>query len=857
MTSPGALSAPPTFALVSPTPRAAPGTEEKMSGYVEKVFTAGPRFTAGLFRCDDGRVVKFSGRLYTQPAGPVTIEGEWTDDPKYGLQFLVTTLSVGAELTPEGIGRYLSSLGVKGLGPATSEKIAKAFGARVGFALEHEPDAVASVSGLSMNEVKNLGKIWFANESRNATCTWLASCNLTAHQTSTLVDTFGDSIREILRDDPYRLIHALKGFGFKRVDEVALKTGTAPDDPSRVRAAVAHAVAQASEESGHTWVYREDLASMVSSLLGAHSVPDIEEHIDAAVEDDQVVIVQQDGHSLVALPQLYSREFDLVSIFSRPAARNPHFTNLDVETLLIEEGMIPSSSDDGMEEIGSDDEYLDDAPEESMEYLDGDEVGDQFALFRAAPATPAASMVAEQPKHLNADQLSAVKAAMAHSVSLISGGAGSGKTFTITALATIYESLGLVVALTAPTGRAAKRIEQVVGRPAQTMHRLLQANGRLFGHEQNGRRDENGEWTSRPFLVSADVIIVDEFSMVDIDLAWHFFQSVDLNRTAVVLVGDHNQLPPVGPGSILRDLVDRRPIPTTVLSQVMRQAGTLKENCLAVLKGQVRPTIPLVPAAPPVSDEASPPTTTEFSPWIVKDSFTDSKDAARFVLKLYRELLTERMGWDLLQDVQLLSPMRKGPLGTLELNRKIQIVIQKKLWGVDVKTAPDEEPPLLEHDRVIQTSNNYELGVMNGTIGVVTRVVPRTKTEPGSLVVRFDGGGTVTYPLSKTHQLSLAYALTIHKAQGAEFPCAISIVHQAHSIMHDRNLLYTAVTRAQKTALIVGSRFAMDRCAKSLETSRRNTFLAVLPMRNVGGGAGAAMPKRTKASATSFLFDDD
>ncbi len=381
---------------------------------------------------------------------------------------------------------------------------------------------------------------------------------------------------------------------------------------------------------------------------------------------------------------------------------------------------------------------------------------------------------------------------------MISGGAGSGKSYTVAALTKIYGEEDLRVVLAAPTGKAAQRIEELSGRRASTIHRLLGFDGKSFAR---GPEDP----------IIADVVIVDEVSMVDVPLAWHLFRSIHLERTAVVLVGDHNQLPPVGPGSLLRDLVETRAVPTVVLDQVVRQAGVLKENSIAVLAGQVRKTSEL---------EAS-----GRRAWYLVDQFTEPDDAQHFLLKLFETVLSERLGFDLRDDIQVLTPTHKGPLGTRALNLALQRLIQAKLWGVEAPIPkPGRRPQLLVHDKVIQTRNNYTLGVMNGAVGTVTEVA-----SDGSLRITFEGMPVnIKSGSPNRSDIELAYALTIHKAQGSEFPCAVVVVHKSHSFMHHRNLFYTGVTRAKEAVVIVGDHWSIANCAKKRHLNARKTFLSLL-----------------------------
>jgi exodeoxyribonuclease V alpha subunit len=399
---------------------------------------------------------------------------------------------------------------------------------------------------------------------------------------------------------------------------------------------------------------------------------------------------------------------------------------------------------------------------------------------------------------LNPEQREAVRNAVSFSISLMTGGAGSGKTYAVSTITSIAERLELKVVLAAPTGKAAKRLEEVVGHEASTIHRLLGFNAHTYSRD-----------ALNP--IEADILVVDEVSMVDVPLAWRLFQAVDLKRTAVVLVGDHNQLPPVGPGNLLRDLTRSHAIPTVLLTRIIRQAGVLKENSTAVLSGEVRPTSDVQVGAR--------------RPWYVIDKFTDREDVRRMLLLLFDEVLQERLGYDLIRDVQVLTPTHKGPLGTVELNVELQRLLQRKLLGFEPpELEPGHPPRFCAGDKVIQTKNDYELGVMNGTMGVVVGA-----DSGGGLTVNFDGMPVeIDKDSDAIGNLQLGYATSIHKMQGSEFPCAVVVAHKSHSFMHHRNLLYTAVTRAKESVIIVGDRWGIDHCVSKRQVDRRNTFLSFL-----------------------------
>jgi hypothetical protein len=396
------------------------------------------------------------------------------------------------------------------------------------------------------------------------------------------------------------------------------------------------------------------------------------------------------------------------------------------------------------------------------------------------------------------DALDPARNALSYSISLMTGGAGSGKTYAVSTIVSIAERLERKVVLAAPTGKAAKRLEEVVGHEASTIHRLLGFNGHSYARD-----------ALNP--VEADILVVDESSMIDIPLAWRLFQAIDRAKTAVVLVGDHNQLPPVGPGNLLRDLVKSRAIPTAVLTRIIRQAGVLKENSTAILSGEVRPTANVQTGAR--------------RPWYVIDRFSDREDVRQMLLLLFEEVLAERLGYDLVRDVQVLTPTHKGPLGTVDLNLALQRLLQKKLRGFEVpEVAPGHRPAFYPGDKVIQTRNDYELGVMNGAMGCVVEATPQ-----GALTVDFDGAVVeIEAGSDAASRLQLAYACSVHKVQGSEFPCAIVIAHKSHSFMHHRNLLYTAVTRAKESVILLGDRWGLDNCAARRQVDRRNTFLSFL-----------------------------
>ncbi len=713
----------------------------RLRGEIARVFYSSANFSAGRFVTDRGDSIQFAGNIVAPERQPLILYGRFVKHPKYGSQFEALSMEYDQDLDTRGLASYLANHpDIKGIGPAKARIIAERFGRDFERALAEEPEAIAQAAKVPVDTIYALRDRWTETRAVNAAMTSLSAYGLTHHQVKTLIRRLGNNAVGVLQRDPYVIVREIPGFGFKRVDKIARQVGVPKDEPGRIRAGIVFCIEEALDQ-GDCWVEYEELLSRANKLLVMDCLDSrerIETCLDGLIDEGELICYSADSRFLVARPQILSMEQDLAGIFQSAARPNPHFT---------------ASAD-----------------------LERD-------THRSSPK-------------LSPEQLRAVVMALGHSISLISGGAGSGKTFTMAALTRFCESRGLSVVLCAPTGKAAKRMEEATGHGAFTIHRLLGFNGKAYALDAESP-------------VDADVLIVDEMSMVDVPLAWHLFQAIDLSKTAVVLVGDHNQLPPVGPGNVLRDLIQSSAVPKVILDTVVRQAGILKENSTAILAGEVR---------------KSPTTSGTRGAWYVADQYTDAEHVQAFILALFDQVLNQKLGFDLLRDVQVLTPTHKGPLGTVELNARLQRLLQRKLWGYDVPPPIGKRPKLLVNDKVIQTRNNYELGVMNGTVGIVREVEP-----DGSLAVEFQHGIVCVDARSPSrNDLQLAYALTIHRCQGSEFPCSVVVMHKSHSFMHHRNLLYTGLTRASQTAIIVGDHWGITNCAKRMQVDARKTFLSLL-----------------------------
>jgi exodeoxyribonuclease V alpha subunit len=526
-------------------------------GVVETVFYSGPAFSAGCLRTAAGAIVKFAGKVFVRDNDAVRLEGHWVDHPKYGRQFEAEFMGHDLEMDPDGLANFLANHpDVKGIGPVKARQIADVFGRGFDAAIRASPEAVASAAKVPIETALELQRIWIANSDFNTAMAYLPAFGLTHHQVTTLVGKFGSQVGPILESDPYVLMREISGFGFKRVDKIARKMGTPKDLPPQIRAGLHYSVLAALDD-GDCWVEFEDLLDRANTLLVMDTLDSrevIEGHLEALIAEGRL-ISQPFERLVVADPEIHRMETELAEVLKTAGRTSPHAV-AEVDQLLNAEG-----------------------------------------------------------GELNPEQRDAVRNALRYSISLTTGGAGSGKTYAVSTIASIAERLELKIVLAAPTGKAAKRLEEVVGHEASTIHRLLGFNGHTYSRDA-------------PNPIEADILVVDEVSMVDIALAWRLFQAVDRTRTAIVLLGDHNQLPPVGPGNLLRDLVRSLAIPTTVLTRIIRQAGVLKENSTAILAGEVRPTADVQTGAR--------------RPWYVIDKFTDRDDVRRMLLLLFEEVLRER-----------------------------------------------------------------------------------------------------------------------------------------------------------------------------------------------------------------------
>ena len=699
-------------------------------GVVESLYYSGPNFATGQLRTDDGGRVKFAGAIYVKANDPVSLRGHWEQHPKYGRQFTVDAMESQIDLDPIGLENYLAN-------NPEIRGIGPVKAKLIRKTCGDSFDRMIRDHPEAIAEGAGLPLEVILNLQQN----WIQTSGL--NYAMTFLSRYGlthyqvKTLVDEFGNDIVAMIQENPYLLIGKIHGFGFKKvdeiASRVGVPRDLPARIQAGIEYLVHDAinrGDCWVEYSDLLIQADNLLFLEG-PAIESQLTALVKEGRLICEPHFEQQAVAEPRLFRMEQFLAGIFENARERGPH-AGTEIPSGILHE--------------------------------------------------------------LNDDQQAGVRQAFDYSISLLTGGAGSGKTFTVKAVLEMCGYLGLSYDLAAPTGKAAKRLEQSTGRRAQTVHRLLGYDGHTFA---KGPTD----------TIGTDFLVIDEVSMMDVPLMFHLFQAIDLERTAVLLVGDHNQLPPVGPGNVLRDLMLSEAVPITVLSKIIRQAGPLKENSTAILKGIVRPT------------------TTEKDktrqPWYLVNRLSDPQEILAYLETLFTKGL-EDLGFNLLRDVQVLTPIHKGPLGTLELNILLQRLVQKKLFDVEVPPVEaNRRPVLFRGDKVIQTKNDYEIDVMNGAVGCVTYHNPKDR-----LTVEFEDEEIEILPgTGKEQFIQLAYATSIHKMQGSEFPCSIVIIHKSHSRMHHRNLLYTAVTRAQKTVILIGDKWGIEHCASMRQVDQRKTFL--------------------------------
>ena len=665
--------------------------------------------------------------------------GTWTNHAQWGKQMTVARYEVVRPATAFAIEKYLGSGMVKGVGPVTAKRIVAKFGEDALDIIENHPRKLLGVGGIGEKTLEKITTAWKDQREVKNIMLFLQSHGVSPAYAVKIYKAYGSKSIEIVERNPYQLASDIWGIGFKSADKIARAIGIAEDDPRRIEAGVVYVLNEAVESGGYAYLTQAELTAIATEILG---VGDVAAAIKTLAETGRLVLEPYTllGETEIAIytPSLHKTE---IGVAER------------IKSLLSAPVPPPQADFDG---------WL-------------------SALLDA------------QKFPLSAEQGEVVKMALLSRFSVLTGGPGVGKTYTTNTIVAAFEALDKGVLLASPTGRAAKRMAEVTGREAKTVHRLLE-----FDPEQRGFK------RGLDMPLECDVLIVDESSMLDMVLTYSLLKAVPPDAQ-VVFVGDVDQLPSVGPGNVLRDLIDSGAVPVARLTQVFRQAAEslIITNAHAINQGRM-PELP-------------PPSALRDCAWLNAE---EADELAEKVVAVVAKSLPKR-GYAP-GDIQVLTPMQRGSAGAAHLNTRLQEVLNPPRLGVD---EIQRGPRLFRvGDRVMQIVNNYDKAVYNGDIGAVVAV----NHEDEILTVAYtdaQGVNEVIYEFSDLDELNLAFACSVHKAQGSEYPAVVLAVHTQHYMLLQRNLLYTALTRAKKFAVLVGPKRAIAMAVKKQSDIHRHTRL--------------------------------
>ncbi len=712
-----------------------------LEGVLEHVLYSSPEtgWTVGrLALAADQRAVVVGTLAGVQPGENLRLSGSWVDDRKYGRQFRVESFLCVEPGTKDGIEKYLGSGLVPGIGPALAKRLVDRFGTRTLHVIEEEASRLREVPGLGRARIAALRIAWREQRGIRDVMVFLQSHGVSAAHAARIYKRYGNTAVGRVRENPYQLARDVAGIGFLSADRIAAALGTALDSPRRVEAGVLHILDRAAD-AGHCFLPRAVLIASTVQLLEVDSAR-VEDAVNAMAEADLLHAGGRDDEAPIATAGLHAIEAALAKDLRSRVARPPAAPrNLEAALAQFE----------------------------------------RVAVLVLAP-----------------EQRQAILAAAASPVLVVTGGPGTGKTTLVRGVLLVLRTAKKRVLLCAPTGRAAKRLADATGEPAQTIHRLLEWSPR-----------EGGFGRCRDHLLHADALIVDEASMLDAPLFLHLLEALP-PKAQLLLVGDADQLPSVGPGAVLGDCIASEVVPVVRLQHIFRQeeASRIVVNAHRIRAGRM-------PVWPEPGADAD---------FVFVER--DDPEALRATLTtLVAERLPRKLGLDARADVQVLVPMHRGPVGAGALNAALQAALN-----------PDGEPVgttgLRVGDRVMQMRNNYDLEVFNGDLGVIESWDESARRAH----VNFDDR-RVPYESSALYEITLAYACTVHKAQGSEYPAVVVVLHGAHFVLLQRNLLYTAITRARRQVVLLGERRAIRMALDNARPQERHTQLETF-LRGASGG---------------------
>jgi exodeoxyribonuclease V alpha subunit len=721
------------------------GSQVELEGQVERVTYTNEEtgYTVVRVRLQElpDPVTAVGNLIAPAPGEIMKMRGEWQDHPRFGRQFKVSSHRVVLPATVQGIRKYLGSGLVKGIGPVMAARIVKKFGEKTLDVIEHRIEELAQIEGIGRKRIDMIGRAWDEQKEIRDVMIFLQEHGVSTAFGVKIFKKYGWDSITLLKENPYRLATDIHGIGFLKADQIAKNLGFEKSAPVRAEAGILYVLQRLADE-GHVLYPYERLIEKCLEIL----------------EVDREVVLLGIGA-------------------------------LDLEGKIVMEDLNP---DMAKFEANRKAVYLsrfhtaERGIEEHLKALLRSQRGLRtIKVDKALPWVQDRLHVELAPK-----QVQAVKRALTEKVMVITGGPGTGKTTIIHALIQIYRGMRARVLQAAPTGRASKRMEEATGYPARTIHRMLEYSFRKGGFQRN---------QDNPLEV--DVLIMDEGSMIDTILMYHLLKAVP-PEAAVVIVGDVNQLPSVGAGSVLKDVIRSGAVPVVELTDIFRQA---EKSLIIVNAHKINQGV--VPREGPAQGSLE-----DF--YFIEQEEPDS--VLKVILELVCERVPKRFRLDPVEDIQVLAPMHKGVVGTENLNQHLQGALNPSP-GRLVRGGRG----LRLHDKVMQIRNNYEKEVFNGDMGRITAI----DGEGAQVTVTYDGR-PVPYDYPELDEITLAYAISVHKSQGSEYPAVIMPILTQHYILLQRNLIYTAVTRGKRLVIMVGSRKALAMGVHNDQIMRRYTNLA-------------------------------
>ena len=716
-------------------------------------------YTVGTFETEEYQITVVGYLPFIKKGDTLKIIGKFVEHKEYGEQFKIETFE---KLMPQTLGaleNYLANGNVKGIGPATAKKIIQTFGEETISILKYTPKKLAQIRGITEEKAIAISESFIENWEIWQIVGFLEKFGIGAENAQKVYKLLGINAIEEIEADPYILIDISRGVDFRQIDEMAIRLGVEKENRKRIMSGIKYSLIKITY-NGHCCTLKENLIEHVKQLLGVNEETVEDGLINLKVNDD-IVIENREGENWVYLKSFYATEEKIAQrIISLAKSKNmKKIHNIDKELNLIEK-----KSD----------------------------------IF------------------LSEKQKEAIREINENNVTIITGGPGTGKTTIIKSIIEIYKQKKYKIVLCAPTGRAAKRMTETTGEEAYTLHRLLEI-GKI---DDDSIYKKNNEYQGTP--IDADIIIVDEVSMVDMFIMSYLLDCI-YKGTKLILVGDSDQLPSVGPGSVLQDIIKSEQIKTVHLDKVFRQAARSKiiVNAHRVNNGE----------------EFIKKEETELEEDEKNDFFFIRENNQERILEQVLSLCNGRLkrfgNYDFFENIQVLSPTKKGTLGTKELNKALQQELNPHREGENEKSSMGAIFRI--GDKVMQIKNNYDIqwerregnslelgnGIFNGETGIITEINEKEKF----IRVKFDDNKTSIYEYNELEQLEHSYCITIHKAQGSEFDVIIMIIPQAAPMLLTRNLLYTGITRAKKLLVVIGNNNIVNYMIKNVDSKKRNTGL--------------------------------